>query len=148
MSEGAQRIDTSAVDAEEFARDIGKTPDAELRAAMRGPLRDQILTEIFRRMEQRHRPQRSRNAVIHWRIGDRPEGGEDHWEATIADGACTTTSAPKSVPRVTLKLGGVNFLKLVTGNASGPMLFMTGKLKIEGDLMFAAQIPSMFAIPG
>jgi putative sterol carrier protein len=148
VSEGAQRIDTSAVDAEEFARDIGKTPDAELRAAMRGPLRDQILTEIFRRMEQRHRPQRARNAVIHWRIGDRPEGGEDHWEATIADGACTTTSAPRSVPRVTLKLDGVNFLKLVTGNASGPMLFMTGKLKIEGDLMFAAQIPAMFAIPG
>ena len=48
----------------------------------------------------------------------------------------------------TLKLDGVDFLKLVTGNAIGPMLFMSGKLKIEGDLMFAAQIQSMFTIPG
>ena len=148
MSEEAQRIDTSVVDAEEFARNIGKTPDDELRAAMRGPLRDQILTEIFLRMEQHYRPQSQRDAVIHWRIGDRPDGGDDHWEATVADGACTTTSPPKSVPRVTLKLDGVHFLKLVTGNASGPMLFMTGKLKIEGDLMFSAQIQSMFRIPG
>jgi putative sterol carrier protein len=49
---------------------------------------------------------------------------------------------------VTLKLDGVNFLRLVTGNAIGPMLFMSGKLKIEGDLMFAAQIQSMFVLPG
>ena len=47
-----------------------------------------------------------------------------------------------------LKLDGVDFLKLVTGNANGPMLFMSGKLKIEGDLMFSAQIQSMFTIPG
>jgi putative sterol carrier protein len=42
----------------------------------------------------------------------------------------------------------VDFLKLVTGNAAGPMLFMTGKLKIEGDLMFAATVQSLFRIPG
>ena len=48
---------------------------------------------------------------------------------------------------MTLKMDGVNFLKLVSGNASGPMMFMSGKLKIEGDLMFSAQIQSMFTIP-
>jgi putative sterol carrier protein len=45
-------------------------------------------------------------------------------------------------------MSGPDFLRLVTGNASGPMMFMSGKLKIEGDLMFSAQIQSMFAIPG
>jgi putative sterol carrier protein len=49
---------------------------------------------------------------------------------------------------VTLRLDGVDFMRLVTGNASGPMLFMRRRLKIEGDLMFAVQIQSMFAIPG
>jgi predicted lipid carrier protein YhbT len=49
---------------------------------------------------------------------------------------------------VTLKLDGLDFLKLVTGNANGPALFMSRKLKIEGDLMFSAQIQSMFTIPG
>jgi putative sterol carrier protein len=48
---------------------------------------------------------------------------------------------------VTLALDGVDFMRLVTGNAAGPTLFMSGKLKIEGDLMFAPQIATMFRIP-
>ena len=36
----------------------------------------------------------------------------------------------------------------MTGNASGPMLFMTGKLKVQADMMFAPQVQSLFKIPG
>jgi putative sterol carrier protein len=140
-------IDTSAVDPAEFARTIGQMTDDQLREAMGAPLRDQIISEIFKRMEEHYRGGSGQSAVIHWRITGHPGGGEDHWEAVIADGACATSPEPKSEPRVTLKLSGVNFLKLVTGNASGPMMFMSGKLKIEGDLMFSAQIQSMFTIP-
>jgi len=146
-AEETQGIDTAAVDAEEFARNVGRTPDAELRAGMSGPLRERILAEIFRRMEEHFKPGVSQDGVIHWRIGGRPDGGEDHWEVVVADGSCTTSPGAASEPRVTLKLDGMTFLKLVTGNANGPMLFMTGKLKIEGDLMFSAQIQSMFRIP-
>ncbi len=146
MSEEARSIDTSAVDAQEFARTVGQARDRELREAMAGPMRDEIIAEIFKRMEQHYRGG-AKSAVIHWRISGRPDGGEDHWEAVIARGRCATSPAPSSDPRVTLKLDGVNFLKLVTGNASGPTMFLTGKLKVEGDLMFAAGIQSMFAIP-
>jgi putative sterol carrier protein len=147
VSDEAEQVDASAVDAEEFARNIGQTPDAELREAMRGPLRDQIVAEIFRRMEEHYRPGSGQDAVIHWRITGRDDGGEDRWEVVVADGRCTTSPEPAAEPRVTLKLGGAEFLKLVTGNANGPMMFMSGKLKIEGDLMFSAQIQSMFMIP-
>lgn len=58
-----------------------------------------------------------------------------------------TSPDPTQDPRVTLTLNGIDFLRLVTGNASGPMMFMSGKLKIEGDLMFSAQIQAMFRIP-
>ena len=51
------------------------------------------------------------------------------------------------ISRVTLKIAPVPFIKLVTGRESGPTLFMTGKLKIEGDLMFASQMTSLFRIP-
>jgi putative sterol carrier protein len=154
MGEGAEvngdteQIDVSAVDPEEFARNIGQTPDEQLREAMEGPLREQIIAEIFRRMEQHFKPGSGEDAVIHWAITGRPDGGEDRWEVVIADGKCTTSPEPSSEPRVTLKLDGVDFLRLVTGNAIGPMLFMSGKLKIEGDLMFSAQIQSMFVLPG
>jgi putative sterol carrier protein len=142
----AESIDTSAIEPEEFAKTIGQTPDDQLREAMNGPMRDQIIGEIFKRMEEHYRGG-GQSAVIHWKITGRPDGGEDVWEAVVSDGTCSTSSAPESEPRVTLKMDGVDFLKLVSGNASGPMMFMSGKLKIEGDLMFSAQIQSMFTIP-
>jgi putative sterol carrier protein len=49
---------------------------------------------------------------------------------------------------VSMRVDGVDFIKLITGNASGPMLFTFGKLKIDGDLMFAATVQSLFRIPG
>ena len=48
---------------------------------------------------------------------------------------------------MTLQVKPVEFLRLVTGTASGPELFMTGRLTIEGDMMFAAQVAGMFTIP-
>ena len=48
---------------------------------------------------------------------------------------------------MTIVIDGVDFLKLVTGNANPVISFITGKLKIKGDLGFAAQIPGLFRIP-
>jgi putative sterol carrier protein len=141
-------IDPSAIDPAEFARSIGKTPDEELRKAMSGPLREQILAEIFRRMEQHYRPRGSQDAVIHWTITGGPDDDGDRWEVALAGSRCAPKRGHHAEPRVALTLDAVDFLRLVTGNAIGPMLFMSGKLKIEGDLMFAAQIQSMFEIPG
>ena len=66
----------------------------------------------------------------------------------IANGACDAHEGfQPTTPRVTFTIGGADFLRLVTGNAAGPMLFMSGKLKIEGDMMFAASAASLFTIP-
>ena len=87
------------------------------------------------------------DAVVHWKILERPDGGHDHYELVIKDGKAAVSSTPQHEPRVTFSVGAVDFLKLVTGNANGPILFTTGKLKISGDLVFAAQIAGMFRIP-
>jgi putative sterol carrier protein len=147
MSIETEGIDFAAVDPAEFAQTVGKAPEADLREAMRGPMRGGILAEVFRRMEQHFRPGSDADAVIHWTITGENEA-EDRWEVVIGGGKCTASTELRSEPRVSLKLDGVDFLRLVTGNAIGPMLFMSGKLKIEGDLMFAAQIQSMFVLPG
>ncbi|MCC5698778.1 SCP2 sterol-binding domain-containing protein [Klebsiella pneumoniae] len=44
-------------------------------------------------------------------------------------------------------MGPVEFIKLVSGNASAPMMFMTGKLKLAGDVGFAAGLTKLFQIP-
>jgi putative sterol carrier protein len=44
-------------------------------------------------------------------------------------------------------MDGVDFLKLVTGNANPTMSFIRGRLKVGGDLVFAAQLPGIFRTP-
>jgi putative sterol carrier protein len=150
MTEPAQQFDTAAIDPDDVVKMVSGASDEQLREVIEGPQRDAIVAEIFRRMEEHFNPGGASDvdAVIHWKITGRPDGGEDHCEVVIADGKCDTSNEPKSEPRVTLKLDGTDFLRLVTGNAQGPVLFMTQKLKIEGDLAFSARIASMFTIPG
>jgi putative sterol carrier protein len=143
-------VDTSGVDPEAFAGTIREASEEDLKAAMGGEMRGQILDEIFRRMEAHFQAEKAGgvDAVIHWQIGGRPDGGQDAYEVVIRDGKCAVSKDPASQPKVSFELDGVDFLRLVTGNASGPMMFMSGKLKIQGDLMFSARIQSLFAIPG
>jgi hypothetical protein len=62
-------LDTSAVDPTEFARNLALATDAQLDELMAGPMREQILEEIFSRMEQHFRADAASDtdAVIHWR---------------------------------------------------------------------------------
>jgi putative sterol carrier protein len=139
----------TSVDPAEFARSIATTPEEELAEGLRGELRGPILDEIFRRMEEHFRADKAQgvDAVVRFVIGGRADGGADSYEATIRNGACTVSRDLVAAPRVTIATDRVNFLKLVTGNANGPEFFMTGKLRVEGDLMFAAQVTGFFTVP-
>jgi putative sterol carrier protein len=150
MSDESTAIDPTQIDANELAKNMAQATDEQLTELMSGPMRDQILAEIFRRMSEHFRADTARDteAVIHWQIGGGSDGGSSDYETVIRDGACDVHRGFESdSPRVTFKIGGADFLRLVTGNAAGPMLFMSGKLKIEGDMMFAASAASLFRIP-
>jgi len=143
-------VDPSQVDANELAKNMALATDQQLAELMSGEMRDQILGEIFRRMADHFRADSAADteAVIHWRITGHPEKGHDEFETVISEGTCVVHEQIKTdPPRVSFQIDGVDFLKLVTGNAAGPMLFMTGKLKIKGDMMFAASAASLFTIP-
>lgn len=142
-------LDPEIFDTELMALLFKLTPDDRLREAMNGPLRDIVVSEVFRRMPERFnaRAASGTDATIAWRIG-RPSGGFDHYLVTIADGRCTVTrEEPAGDPRVSLQMDSLNFCKLVTGNANPVMQFMSGKLSVRGDLMFAATVTRLFDIP-
>jgi putative sterol carrier protein len=141
--------DFTAISAEDLAGLVANATDEQLAEAISGPRREPALKEIFARLTEHLDPQRAKgqDAVIHFQILGRPDGGYDQFEVVVRDGRCSVSEAPSQEPRVTLKIDPVAFLKLITSRTSGPALFMTGKLKIEGDLMFAPQIASLFRIP-
>jgi putative sterol carrier protein len=148
--EATTGTDFSSLDPEQVAGTISSATDEQLREALSGPQREAIIGEVFHRMEQHFKPSSATgvDAVVHWKVTGPSDGAVDHYEVVLRDGTCTASTDPQHEPRVTLTLDAVDFMRLVTGNAAGPMLFMSGKLKIEGDLMFSAQIQSMFTIPG
>jgi hypothetical protein len=141
---------TPSIDPLAFARSVSEHGDAELREFMSGGMRRVVLDEIFRRMEEHFDADRAdgTNAVIRWKIGGLPKGEADRYEVRIRDGSCEVSREMTEDPRVTFSVGPVDFLKLATGNASGPSLFLRRKLRIRGDLAFAARVPSLFRIPG
>lgn len=148
MSDEVTHVDLENIELEEVVALISSATDEQIAEAINSGQREQILGEVFNRMEQEYRPgAKPQDAVIHWRI-TKLDADADHWEVVIEDGSCTISDQPARDPRVTMTCDGVHFLRLVTGNAAGPMLFMSGKLKIEGDIAFAAMMQSIFRIPG
>jgi len=137
------------IDPSEIARVIKQVPDSDLEALMASDQRGNVLDEIFTRMETHFRPDQagSLDAVVHFKVLDRPGGGYDHRELVVESGRLTVVEPPQREPTVTIKIKPVDFLKLVTGNASGPVLFMRGRLKIDGDLMLASRLTGFFTIP-
>ena len=148
-STGAPAIDLSTVEAPIFARLVSRASKEQIKAVVASDLRDHVLGEIFRRMEKHFRPEKagSTGAVIHWCVGDRPDGGVDTYETVIESGVCATNRPPRREPRVTITLGGAEFLSLVSGNANPVLMFMTGKLKLKGDIGLAANLTNLFDIP-
>lgn len=62
----------------------------------------------------------------------------------IADGACNVSEGEADDPDVTLIMEDEDFVQLMTGELNGMTAFMTGKLKVEGDLMLAQRLSSLF----
>jgi putative sterol carrier protein len=137
------------VDPKQFAQLVKSTPDARLNEIMKSDDRSRILDSIFARFPELFRADRagSTNAIIHWTITERPDGGADTYELVIADGKCVLSPSPGQDPKLTVTVGPVDFLKVVSGNGNPMMMFMTGKLKAKGDLALAANIQQLFDIP-
>ena len=100
--------------------------------------------ETFDAMGPRFKPERAAgtNAVIQYDVsGD----GGGTWNAVIKDGACTVTSGPGTNPNLTLQVSAQDWLDMTSGKQNPQMLFMSGKLKLKGDMGLAMKLGSLFA---
>jgi predicted lipid carrier protein YhbT len=143
-------LDFASVRPNEFARIVKELPGRRIAELMSGPQRRRVLDEVFGRMESLFRPDAAggRDALIRWRITDGDEDGGDVYETHIAHGACTVTGERTDrAPQLSLVMAAPEFLKLVSGNASGPALFFTRKLRLKGDIRLAGGLTYFFDIP-
>lgn len=148
--DGAATLDPTDLDPSVIARVVRDTDRRQLERAVSGGARHLVLEEIFRRFPAHVRTDRIADvdAVIGWKITAGREDASRH-RVAFRDGAVLVGDAvdPDARPRVTLICDGLTLLEIVTGNANGPMAFLTRRLRIKGDIAFAAQLPTFFHIP-
>ena len=103
------------------------------------------IKETFDAMAGRFRADKAAgtNAVIQYDISG--EGGGT-WHAIIKDGACTVNQGPGTNPSLTLQMASQDWLDMLSGKQSGQMLFMSGKLKVKGDMGLAMKLGSLFSM--
>jgi putative sterol carrier protein len=103
------------------------------------------VSEIFTNMPSRFRADKAggTNAVIQYDISG--EGGGT-WHAVIKDGACTVNQGPATNPSLTLQVAAQDWVDVTTGKQNPQMLFMSGKLKLKGDMGLAMKLGSMFTM--
>ncbi|MCP2261804.1 SCP-2 sterol transfer family protein [Streptoalloteichus tenebrarius] len=151
LADGGARLDLGRMAPRTFARLVGRASQRQVEAVTARPeLRARVLDEVFRRMETHFRADRagSTRAVVHFRLTGAPgEDGYDRYEVVIEDGRCAITKGHTRQARATITLAPAEFLRLATGVASAPVLFMTGKVRVRGDLGFAAGFLGLFDIP-
>jgi putative sterol carrier protein len=131
----------------EFAALVREATDEQIAQGLEVN-RELILAGIFSSMPAQVNADRvpAGQFVSEWRI-TRDEEEPDRWQVVITEGECQVVRDGQFAPDVTFTVGAVDFVKLVTGNASGPRLFFFGRVKVEGDLLHAARYTSYFRMP-
>ena len=101
--------------------------------------------ESFDAMPSRFRSDKATgtSAVIQYDVsGD----GGGTWNAVIKDGACAVNSGAAPAPNLTLSMSSQDWLDMIGGKLSGQMAFMSGKLKLKGDMGLAMKVGSLFSV--
>lgn len=139
MSDQSQQVDAAQL--AEATKDM---TDEQLAQAIKDIGVDETLKNIFTGMEEAFQPDRAQGIDSTLQYDIATDDGTKSWTVKIADGTCTTSEGAADDPRLTMSIGLVDFVRLIFNQVQGPQLFMSGKLKLQGDMMWAMQMQNYF----
>ena len=92
------------------------------------------VVDLFNSMPARFQAEKAAGTTMGVLFGLRGDGG-GQWFGNNADGQLAVSEgAPASTPSATVKMTTEDFQALSSGSLNPMMAFMTGKVKVEGDL--------------
>jgi putative sterol carrier protein len=141
------KVDVSAITPEQFAQMVKGASDEQIEDVVHGIGTDRTLQRIFAGFEDRFLPERAQGVDADIQFVVRDQGQEIPWVVAIHDGTCAASAGQADEAKVTLTSDLVPFTRMVAGQEDGTRLFMTGKLKVSGDLLFATRIMGFFERP-
>lgn len=121
--------------------------DDEIYALAAGVGVDELLGRIFGEMAARFLPDQAsgENAVVGWDI-TAPDGTHSY-QLVIEGGTCRAVAGADAPPRVGLGFALPDFLKFTVNQLDGMQAFMTGRLRLTGDMLFAQNLQTWFSRP-
>lgn len=138
--------------AESFAKAAKRSSPRLREMAMKGPLREPLVAQIFVGMARAFDAERAGTlqAVVRWEIGEleAPRESTDRRQLVISDGRCRVTRKLEPAPNATIALDHLSLLELACGIANAPQLFITGRLRLQGDVALAQRLSTVFVVPG
>ena len=101
-------------------------------------------SEIFRAVKERVTANPSRVAGLDagFQFDLQGDGG-GVYHVDIAGGVTDVGAGPSSSPNVTITMAAADFAELATGKLNPVQAFMSGKLKLKGDLGLALRLQSI-----
>lgn len=66
------------------------------------------------------------------------------YNVVVDDGKMSWEKAAHASPGITIKMAAEDFVKMVNGKLNGQMAFMTGKMKIAGQIPLAMKMQTLF----
>lgn len=103
------------------------------------------VAEVFEQMGTRFKPEKAGDlsVVIQFDLsGD--DGGQ--WHINIANQAYVLDKGVAESPKATIKMAAADFVAMTTGKLNPMAAFMSGKIKVEGDLNTVMKFQSIFGM--
>ena len=99
--------------------------------------------EYFETMPSQFKSEAAAGITATYQFNVTGDGG-GKWFAKIENGALTTGEGEAEDSNITITVSDSDWLDIIPGKLDGQMAFMTGKLKIKGDMSLAMKLRSLF----
>ena len=99
--------------------------------------------EFFANIEKSFKPEAAAGVDAVYQFSISGEGGGE-WNASITGGTCTVTEGTADSPNCTVVTDANTWMDIVSKQTSAMDAFMSGKLRIKGDMGLAMKLESMF----
>lgn len=141
--------DIANMDPAKLLAEVRDAGDDEIDELMAGEHREGLLGKVLELMQDHFDPSVAPGveAIIHFKVWDKPGGGYDHLEIVIENDECRISPEPGEHARVTIKARPADIVRIALGDASGFKLAIRGRLRVLGDIGFARKLPDLFPLP-
>lgn len=101
--------------------------------------------EVFGQLEERFQADKAAGMDSVFQFDLTGDGGGKYW-VKVSDGNFNAEKGEHDDPSITVTANADDYIKIVNGDLAAMSAFMTGKLKVKGDMGLALKLQSVFGL--